>query len=355
MSQQVTDIAGDILASFKGKSFLVTGGTGSIGSQIVRSLLEMEPRVVRIFTNDENALFNMQQEFANRKDVRFLLGDIRDRHRVVRAAEGVDYIFHAAALKHVTISEYNPFEAVQTNINGTQNVVDAALENDVEMLVSISTDKAVNPINTMGATKLLSEKLVTDAMFYKGGRNTLFTCVRFGNVLGSRGSVIPIFRDQVAAGGPVTVTSSEMTRFIMTIRDAVALTFKAATLSRGGEIFIFKMPAIRIPDLARSSIAAFASEFGHDPSAISIKEVGVRPGEKIHEELMTLEESGTALETGEMFIVLPEVTLPHFEDDPREYPGAVPVAQRTTYASNSVEPMTGDALTQFLLTNMDLM
>ncbi|MFM2375096.1 MAG: hypothetical protein RLZZ165_193, partial [Bacteroidota bacterium] len=210
---------------FEGKDILVTGGCGSIGSEIVRQLIIHEPKRVRVLDNDETGHWRLSQDLASPL-LRNLLGDIRDRDRLGRAMEGVDYVFHAAALKHVPLCEYNPYEAVHTNVIGTQNVVDAAITHGVQKLIGISTDKAVNPINTMGATKLLSERLIVNAPV--GFSEIQVGCVRFGNVLGSAGSVIPMFKQQIAKGGPITITTPEMTRFFMTIPQAVDLVLKAA-------------------------------------------------------------------------------------------------------------------------------
>ena len=211
--------------TFQGKEILVTGGCGSIGSEIVRQLLKYKPKRIKILDNNESGHFNLRQKIPS-SITRHLVGDIRDRDRIKKAMKGVDIVFHAAALKHVPICEYNPFEAVSTNVIGTQNMVDMAREEGVDKFLAISTDKAVNPINTMGATKLLSEKLVTITY---GEYKTKFSCVRFGNVLNSNGSVIPIFRDQIAKGGPVSITSEDMTRFFMSIDEAVNLVLKSVS------------------------------------------------------------------------------------------------------------------------------
>jgi UDP-N-acetylglucosamine 4,6-dehydratase len=292
---------------FVGKNILVTGGTGSIGSEIVRRLLQHEPKVIRILSNDENGLFNLEQELASYSNVRFLVGDVKDKERLQRAVEGIDYIFHSAALKHVPLCEYNPFEAVKTNVLGTQNVIDVAIEEEIEKLISISTDKAVNPINVMGATKLLAERLTISANYYRGARKTIFSCVRFGNVLDSRGSVIPLFREQIRNGGPVTITDPDMTRFIMSIPRAIDLVLKSAEMAQGGEIFIFKMPVVRIGDLAKVMIEELAPKYGYDPKIFQTRIVGRRTAEKNYEELMTHDEALRACEIEEMFIIYPEV------------------------------------------------
>ncbi|GAI52310.1 unnamed protein product, partial [marine sediment metagenome] len=196
----------------RNKKILVTGGTGCIGSEIVRRLLKYKPNVVRIFSNDEHDMFTMMQDLGTDIKKRYLMGDVRDKYRLVKAMDGIDIVYHAAALKHVPICEYNPFEAIQTNVLGTQNVIEASFYNNVEKVVSISTDKAVNPVSIMGATKLLSERIITDANWAKGKRKTVFSCVRFGNVSFSRGSVIPLFERQIKEKKTVAITDPAMTR-----------------------------------------------------------------------------------------------------------------------------------------------
>ncbi len=295
---------------FRGKNILITGGTGSIGSEIARKLLSYRAGVVRILDIDEEAQFELANELLPTPNIRFLVGDVRDKERIKRAMENIDVVFHAAALKHVPSCEYNPFEAVKTNVLGTQNVIEAAIDEEVEKFITISTDKAVNPVSVMGTTKMLAEKLTISANYYKGPRKTAISCVRFGNVLGSSGSVIPVFVKQISAGGPVTVTDPNMTRFVMTMQRAVELVLKATQMSDGGEVFIFKMPAVRVGDLAEAMIEELAPGYGHVPSEVKTKIIGIRPGEKFHEELMTEEESVWVQETGEMFIVKPPVELP---------------------------------------------
>ncbi len=295
----------EIKKYFEGKNIFVSGGTGSIGSGIVKQLLEYNVKTIRVFSNDENSHFKLQQSFRNHPKLRYLIGDVRDRIRLKKAVEGVDIIFHAAALKHVPFCEYNPFEAVKTNVIGTQNMIDAALEANVDKMVTISTDKAASPTNVMGSTKLLAERLTSSADYYKGYKKTTFCSVRFGNVLASRGSVIPIFVNQIKAGGPVTVTDMNMTRFIMSISRAVELVLKATVHSFGGEIFIFKMPALKISDLASVMIDKYAIGYKHNKGNIKLKKIGSREGEKLHEELMTQKESENAYETDEMFVLMP--------------------------------------------------
>ena len=291
---------------FEGKKILITGGTGSIGQEIAQEILKHAPAVVRILDIDETKQFELQQEYEGYENIRFLLGDIRDKERLGRAIEDIDIVFHTAALKHVLACEYNPFEGVKTNVIGTQNIIDVCLNEEVEKVIFTSSDKAVNPTNVMGATKLLAERLMTSANYYKGTRITIFSSVRFGNVLGSRGSVIPLFKKQIEGGGPVTITNKKMTRFIMPLRDAINLLFKATELAQGGEIFIFKMDALRITDLAEVMIEELTPKYGHSPDDIKIELIGNKLGEKLYEELMTEDEARRALETEDMFILPPE-------------------------------------------------
>jgi len=287
---------------YKDKVLLVTGGAGSIGSEITKKVLEYNPAVIRVLDNNETALFELEEELNSDK-LRVFYGDVRDKDRLERAFDNVDIIFHAGALKHVPLCEFNPFDAVKTNIIGTQNVLDVALDRDVEKVIFVSTDKAVNPINVMGATKLLAERLTISANHYTGDKETVFSCVRFGNVLNSRGSVIPVFKNQIKNGGPVKITDKDMTRFIMGIPEAVELILKAGQKADGGEIFILKMPATNIMDLAEVMIENLANIYNHNPEEIGIEIIGKRVGEKMYEELMTADESHYAVDDGELFIL----------------------------------------------------
>jgi len=295
MEKKIKDI-------FKDKKILVTGGTGTIGSSLVKNLFKYEPKVVRIFSNDEDNMFRLIQSIGKEKK-RFLIGDIRDKNRLIRAMEDIDIVYHAAALKHVPLCEYNPFEAIKTNVLGTQNVIDAALKNNVDKVINISTDKAVNPINTMGATKLLAEKLIMDANLYKGKVKTIFSSVRFGNVLFSRGSVLPLFKEQIKNKKMITLTNPNMTRFMMSIEHTTDLVFQATIMAKGGEIFILKMPVVKLDDLANVAIKHYSVLFNLKPSEIQKKIIGLRPGEKLFEELMTESESKHAIETDDLLIV----------------------------------------------------
>lgn len=295
---------------FSDKRILVTGGCGSIGSQLVRQLLEDKPRQIIIYDNNESRQFHMQQEFKKFDVLRPVVADVKDKGSLLHAMQGADLVFHAAALKHVPLCEYNPFESVAVNVYGTQNVIECAKESGVEKVVSISTDKAVHPINTMGATKLLSEKLILNAG--AGPSGTVFSSVRFGNVLNSDGSVIPIFRRQIKAGGPVTITSEKMTRFFMSMNEAARLVLKAARHSRGGEIFILKMGSLRITDLAKVLIQELAPVYGHDPGKIREKTIGIRPGEKLHETLFTPEEAPYIAFEDDMYVLRLPVPTPQY-------------------------------------------
>jgi FlaA1/EpsC-like NDP-sugar epimerase len=295
---------------YKGKKVLVTGGSGSIGQKIVKELLKYDVDVVRVLDNNETALFDLENDLNSSK-IRTFVGDIRDYKRLERAFKDIDIIFHAAAYKHVPLCEYNPMDAVKTNVGGTQNIIDAAIACDVKKVILISTDKAVNPVNVMGATKLLAERLMISSNAYSGADGTKFSCVRFGNVLNSRGSVIPVFKKQIKNGGPVTITDEGMTRFIMHIHEAAKLILTAGSLSEGSEIFILKMPSVRVPDLAEAMIEYYAPKYGFDVEDIDVEIIGKRIGEKLHEELMTPDEILYAEDNGELFIIRKEINENH--------------------------------------------
>ncbi len=345
---------GDKMAKdyFKGKKILITGGTGTIGKALAKELLlNHEPAVVRLFDVDETDHFDFEHELARTdpklvKKVRFLLGDVKDKQRVNFALQDIDVVYHLAALKHVRACEYNPFEAVKTNIIGTQNIIEAALVHNVERVIYTSSDKAANPNNTMGATKLVAERLVTSANYYKGGKRTVFASVRFGNVMGSRGSVLPLFKKQIKAGSPVTVTDPSMTRFTMCLNDAVSLILKATELSQGGEIFILKMPVVKIGDLTEVLVNEVAPKLGKNPKNVKIQTIGLKEGESIYEELMTEEEASRAGELKEMFVILPHLyeQYAHFTTN---YPDAKPVTKKG-YESKNETILTRDEIKTLL-------
>jgi len=333
--------------NFKNKQILVTGGTGSLGRRLVHEILKYDPEVVRIFDMDETEQFYLYHELMEHKNsIRFLLGDVRDKERLIRAAEDIDIIFHTAALKHVMACEYNPLEAVKTNVLGIQNVIDAAIANNVGKIIFTSSDKAVNPSNTMGATKLLGERLITAANYYRGMRKCTFSSVRFGNVMGSRGSVIPLFKQQIKSGGPVTITDPEMTRFMMSMSQAVELVFRSAEMTQGGEVFIFKMLSVNILDLAEVLIEELAPQYGHRVEDIDVEIIGTKPGEKMYEELMTEDEAVRSLEREDMFIILPVINDELLKYDESLY-GAEPI-KSTDYISKDVALITKDEIRSIL-------
>ncbi|WP_324759593.1 SDR family NAD(P)-dependent oxidoreductase [Haloarcula sp. GH36] len=289
------------------RNILITGGAGSVGRALASRLLDEDHNVIRIFDNNEPGLTELKSQLDDDR-CRYLLGDIRDKERLLRAMKDIDIVIHTAAMKHVDISEYNPFEAVKTNVVGLQNVIDTAIDAGVDRLVFTSSDKAANPANTMGTTKLLGEKLVTAGNKYKGRSNLRLASVRFGNVINSSQSVIPVFREQIRNGGPVTLTDTRMTRFFLTYDDIEHLILTAIEKMQGGEVFAHKMPAIRIEDLAHAMIEVFAPKYGYDPSDIEIEMIGRRVGETLHEEIMTGREARRTLENGSLFVVPPEAS-----------------------------------------------
>ena len=283
------------------KTILVTGGTGSIGKALVKEILKHEPRAIRVLSRDEYKQYCFSRELGANSEVRFLLGDIRDKNRLRLAMDHVDYVFNAAALKQVPSCEFNPFEAVKTNVLGTQNLIDVAMEQGCEKVILVSTDKVVNPVNTMGTTKLLAEKLMRTANLYKGPRKTIFSCVRFGNVLGTRGSVIPLFLSQIEQSKELTLTHPAMTRFVMTLNKAILLVLRAGERALHGETFILKMPAIQVKDLVDTINGPYAKM--HGLKDVGVREMGIREGEKLHEELLFDHEVYYCTEEEEMLVV----------------------------------------------------
>lgn len=284
---------------FEDKTILVTGGLGSIGSEIVKQLLDYNPKEIRVLDNRETELFYVRVSYSNHENVKILFGDVRDEKQLLRATDGVNIIFHAAAMKHVFVCEYDPFEAVKTNVIGTQNVIECALEHNLERMLLISTDKTVNPSNVMGATKLLAERVVSAMCNYRGEKTTKFGVVRFGNVLGSRGSVLEIWENQLKEGKKITVTNPDMTRFFMSIPESVKLIFSTAHYAENGETFVLKMPSIRIGDLAE----AFLELKGFTADHYEI--IGMGAGEKLHEELISESEVSLLMENEDIFVRLP--------------------------------------------------
>jgi UDP-N-acetylglucosamine 4,6-dehydratase/5-epimerase len=283
------------MLDLNGKTILLTGGTGSFGSAFLERVTSSWPdAVVRVYSRDELKQSELRSRFGERQ-VRYLIGDVRDRSRMTRAVEGADIIVHAAAMKQVEACEYNPFEAVRTNVLGAQHVVDAAIDARVPRVVALSTDKAVNPVNLYGATKLCQEKIIVQGNAYASQRETRLACVRYGNVVGSRGSVVPVFRQQIARDGRITITDDRMTRFWIMLPQAVDLVLYALANMRGGEVFIPKIPSMRVTDLAEAIAPGVPRET-----------IGIRPGEKLHELLITGDESRHTIDAGEVYVVLPE-------------------------------------------------
>ncbi|HNS06863.1 MAG TPA: UDP-N-acetylglucosamine 4,6-dehydratase (inverting) [Anaerolineaceae bacterium] len=277
---------------------LVTGGTGSFGKKFIDIMLkEYHPRRLVVFSRDELKQFEMQAAGFSHPSLRYFIGDIRDLQRCRRAFEGVDLVVHAAALKQVPACEYNPMEAIKTNILGSSNVIDAAIDAGVSRVVALSTDKAVNPINLYGATKLAAEKLFVQSNAYAGARKTRFTCVRYGNVVGSRGSVVPFFLKQRETGR-VTVTDERMTRFWISLEQGVRFVIRAVENMHGGEVFVPKIPSMTVTDLARAIAPEAAIDF-----------IGIRPGEKLHEVLISEDEARQTVELEDMFVVQPAESL----------------------------------------------
>jgi UDP-N-acetylglucosamine 4,6-dehydratase len=284
---------------FDDKAILITGGTGSFGKQYVRTLLTRhKPRKLIIYSRDELKQFEMQQEFRH-TCMRWFIGDVRDRERLVQAMNGVDYVIHAAALKQVPAAEYNPMECIKTNIHGAENVIHAALAAEVDRVIALSTDKAASPINLYGATKLVSDKLFVAANNIAGGHRTRFSVVRYGNVVGSRGSVVPFFRKQIAAGCDcLPITDPAMTRFWITLQQGVDFVLRNFQRMQGGEIFVPKIPSVRVTDLATS----MAPSIPH-------KVVGIRPGEKLHEVMCPADDSHLTLEFADHYVIKPSISF----------------------------------------------
>ncbi|NKI20927.1 SDR family NAD(P)-dependent oxidoreductase [Paenibacillus dendritiformis] len=329
---------------FNGKKILIIGGTGTIGRGLLDRLLAYSPAVIRVFSRDEYKQFKVQQQYREYSNIRYLIGDVRDYPRVVRAMEDIDYVFHAAAMKHVPACEYNPFEAVQTNIIGTQHVIQAALEMGVSKVIFTSTDKAIAPANTYGASKLMAERLISAAQYQAGAKETIFAAVRFGNIMGSRGSVIPLFIKQISENRKITLTSSDMSRFMMTLDEATSLMLRAMELAQGGEVFVLKMPVINILDLAEVLIREVSTTLGFPQSDVIVEEIGIRTGEKMYEELMSQEEADVALEIPDMFII------PSPYKKKYNYPNALK-AQKSSYSSYATPPISKNEIREILQRN----
>ena len=302
-----------------GKSVLVTGGTGSFGKRFIAEILE-NSRVKRVvvFSRDELKQYEHQQQHASEPRLRYFIGDVRDYQRLRRALHGVDVVIHAAALKQVPAAEYNPFEAVKTNVHGAQNVIEAAIENGVERVIALSTDKACSPVNLYGATKLVSDKLFIQGNAYAAGTRTRFSVVRYGNVVGSRGSVVPLFQT-LAPTGTLPITDPRMTRFWITLPDGVRFVLQSLSVMHGGELFVPKIPSMRVTDLA----AAMA------PKA-ELKVVGIRPGEKLHEEMINVSDARSTVDMGQYYVIQPAL-----EWWPRDQLNGQAVPEGFSYSSDT--------------------
>jgi len=298
----------------KNKTIFVTGGTGSFGSMFVRQLLDnYSPKEIIIYSRDEDKQGAMRLEYKNESRLRFMLGDIRDFDALYESMRGAEIVVHAAALKWIPEVEHNVWQGVLTNVVGAQNIIRAARDLNVEKVIALSTDKAVEPVNAYGMTKALQERLITTANFYDNGNRTIFVSTRYGNVLGSRGSVVPLFRSLLDQGKPITVTDPKMTRFIMTLKDSVKLVLKAMEEGVGGEVFVKKMPGHTIGDLAEIMVEDFSK------NRQKIQVIGKRPGEKIHEDLLSAAEGERTIELDDYYVVLPQISIPETEKKYKKY------------------------------------
>jgi len=339
------------MKSLQNKSILVTGSCGTIGSELVRQLLEEDFRIKKLIALDidETGIFFQEQRFISENRASFYVQDIKDRNGLVEKCQGVDVIFHTAAMKHVGLCEKSPDQAIQTNILAVENIIYAAKLSCVEVVIFTSSDKAVNPTNVMGTSKLMGERIFTAANSYKSKKTTIFASTRFGNVLGSSGSVIPIFFNQISKGGPVTLTDEKMTRFVMSVSQAVKLVIHSSLIAKGGEVFITKMPVINIKDLALSMIEILSKQNQIDQN-IKIELIGSKPGEKLFEELMTSEELNRSIELNDYFIVLPAFRE-IYKNISYQYSNTITDKVERLYVSNTQKALTVDEIKTFLITN----
>ena len=325
---------------FRGKTVLVTGGTGTIGSELVRQVLTYKPKQVRIFSRDDTRQYELRQTLPQNAPLRFLIGDVRDYARLEIAMRGVDIVLHAAALKHVPASEFNPYEAVKTNIIGSQNVIELAVIHRVRRVIAVSTDKAANPKNVLGTSKLMMEKLFINANYTHGLRSnkdgftpTRFSCVRFGNVLWSRGSVLPVWKERAERLGEILITDPAMTRFMMSQTQAMALVLSAAELARGGEVFILKMPSISLGELAKLFIKKYYSG-----KKIRVVRGANRGREKLHEELFMSDDQGDVFENKAMLVHVPHLLIDLLKQPIFTYPGFKRRAPFTYSSRDNLNP-----------------
>ncbi len=333
------------------KSVLITGVCGTVGSELLRQISLLGCARIIGIDNNESELFFLSQSYASRDNIRLFICDLRDREEIMRKMRGIDIVLHAAALKHVILCEEAPRDAVHTNIMGMMNVIDAADDNGVERVIFTSSDKAVNPTNVMGTTKLMGERLITAANAHGiSADGTIFASTRFGNVLGSRGSVVPLFRRQIASGGPVTLTDPSMTRFIMTLEEAVRLVMSSVFLAKGGEVFVTKMPVARIADLAEVMIQELAPRYGRHSQDVIVNCIGSKPGEKLYEELLSEEEMRRTLELRDFFAILPAFKSVYRSID-YSYEGVLANQVSNPYNSRLESPMSREQLATYLQTH----
>lgn len=333
--------------SWTDKRILITGTCGTVGRELLHQIALQQPHEIIGIDNNESDLFFLAETYRNNPRVRFRISDIRNKTTLTNIAEGIDIIVHAAAFKHVILCEESPQDAVQTNILGTQNVIQAAQLNHVERVIFTSSDKAVNPTNVMGTSKLMGERLMTASNAHRRDERPVFASTRFGNVLGSRGSVIPLFKKQIANGGPVTLTDPSMTRFIMTLEESARLVMESVFLARGGEIFVTKMPVVRIEDLASLMIEILAPEYGYEPEDIKIETIGCKAGEKVYEELMNEEEVRRTLELEKYFVIFPAFRSVYREID-YSYPKVIASHLSQPFNSRIEKPLDKHQLRQYL-------
>jgi UDP-N-acetylglucosamine 4,6-dehydratase/5-epimerase len=332
---------------FKGKKILITGGTGSLGQALTRRLLEKDVDTIRIFSRNESSQIQMESKF-NDDRLRFLLGDIRDKERLIIAMEDIDFVFHAAALKHVPKIEYNPFEAIKTNVIGSQNVIDACLANNVCKAICVGTDKAVSPLNTYGATKLLMEKLFVTANNYLDPKKhpTVFIALRYGNVVGSSGSVIPKFVEMLKNKKKITITDLNMSRFSITMNEALDFILKSAEIGKGSEIFIPKLKSYSIRDV-KEAMYELLGNYGEEI-------IGIRPGEKLHESLINNEEMRTSWEYENLYLITnPLFPLFHPNIINKTYNGIKKIENIRSYSSDNVEKISNDGLKEIIQNYID--
>ena len=323
---------------FSGKKILITGGTGSLGSALTKRLLKTDVEKIRLYSRDELKQVEMKSNL-NDDRLRFLIGDVRDKERLSRALEDIDIVIHTAALKHVPVVEYNPFEAVKTNVIGTQNLIDGCFKNNVKFALAVGTDKAVSPLNTYGATKLLMERLFVSANYYKGAQKINFSCVRYGNVLGSRGSILPTFIKKIQKNEKITITDPNMTRFNITMNQALDLIFRSLENGNGGDVYVPKLKSYNVRDMTEVILDLLDSEQ-------EIEIIGIRPGEKFHEELISKNEVRNVYETKDDYVIFDNQTQNY---DIVNVPNMKKTNLEKEYSSDNVELISKQELKQILI------